>query len=125
MVCSYLKGLLVSISYCRILVCFEGSHLQTFTWKRTTIPGNLFVMGCFRSALNWIHQSGLPKERLTVWNVHKRSIDFNCWAPSVTHIIARDVVSLIRPFTFLSIFLLSDDQFNVFPFLFQDIVRTM
>ena len=94
------KWKLQQSSYCHILVCFEGSHLQTYTWKRTTIPGNLFAMGCFHSALNWIHQSGLSKEWLTVWNVHKRDIDFNCWAHSVTHIIARDVASLIRPFTF-------------------------
>ena len=112
-------------SFCRIFVYFEGSHLQTFTWKRTTVPENLFALGCFRFVLSWIHHSGLPMERLTVWNVHKRSIDFNCWAPSVTHIIARDVVVLLCPFTLLSISLLSDDQFTTLPFIFQDIVRTM
>ena len=39
-------------SYCRIIICFEGSLLQTFTWTHTTIHGHLFAMGCFRYALN-------------------------------------------------------------------------
>ena len=112
-------------SFCRILVYFEGSLLQTFTWERSTIFGNLFAMGCFRSALHWIHQSALPKERLTIWNVRKRSIDFNCWAPSVSNVIARDVALLIRPFNLLSIYLLADEHFNSFPFHFHDVVRTM
>ena len=112
-------------SYCRILVCFEGSLLQTFTWKRSSIPGNIFALGCFRMTLNWIHHSGLPKERLSIWNVRKRSIDFHHWAPSVSHVIARDVASLLRPFQLLSIYLLTDEQSSFFPSHFHDIVRTM
>ena len=112
-------------SYCRILVCFEGSLLQTFTWKRSSIPGNIFALGCFRMTLNWIHHSGLPKERLGIWNVRKRSIDFHHWAPSVSHVIARDVASLLRPFQLLSIYLLIDEQSSFFPSHFHDIVRTM
>ena len=111
-------------SFCRILICFEGSLLQTFTWKRSSIPGNLFTLGCFRFALNWIHQSGLRKERLAIWNVRKHSININCWAPSVSNVIARDVVILIRPFNLLSFYLLTDDHFDAFPFPFHDIVRT-
>ena len=112
-------------SYCRILVCFEASHIQTFMWKRTTIPGGFFALGCFRHALNWIHQSGLSEEHLTVWNIRKRSIDFNCWAPSVKHTIAQDISFLISPFTFVSINLLSSDQFSTFAFNFHDVVRPM
>ena len=112
-------------SFCRILVCFEGSLLQTFMWKRSTISGNLFAMSCFRFALNQIHQFDLPKERLTICNVRKRSIDFNYWAPSAVHVIARDVVFLIHPFNLFSIYLLADDHFNAFPFHFNNVVRIM
>ena len=59
---------------------------------------------CFRVALHWMHHSGLPKECLTFCNVYKGSIVYNCWAHSVSNIVARDVVFLIRLFNLLSIF---------------------
>ena len=72
--------------------------------------------------------SALPKyqsniERLTIWNICKRSIDFRCWAPSVKHTIARDVSFLIRHFTFLSNHLLSAEQSSAFPFHFMMLLK--
>lgn len=93
------KWKLQRTSYCHILICFVASLLQTFTWNHTTIPGEFFALGYFRHALYWIHQSGLPMERIFIWNVRKGSIDFNCWVPSVKHIIARDIAFLTCPFT--------------------------
>ena len=50
----------------------------------------------------------LPIEYLAIWNVRKRSIDFNCWALSVKHIIAMDVAYflLISLLLFLFIFMM-------------------
>ena len=108
-----------------IFICLNGSLAQAFTWQRTFTPGHLFALGCFRLALNWIHHSNFPKQSLSIQNVGKRSVDFSCWAPSAKNTIASDTAMLLKSFSFISVYLLSTDQCDVFNFPFRDIIRTL
>ena len=64
-------------SFCRILICYHMHPLQSFTWKRHHMSGVIFSLACFRMTLKWIHCSNLPLDKITIWNVSKRLIDFS------------------------------------------------
>lgn len=109
------------ITYCHILVCFESSHMQTFTWQCTSIHDDLFVLGCLPLALNWIFlkpECISPQKSPT-----KHRIDFSRWTPSVQHI--KDIASLLKSFSIIIIRLLLVDQFDTFDFPYVNFVRAL
>ena len=108
-------------SYCRILICLDGSLARVFTWQCSFIPEHLFALGFFHLTLNWIQLSDLTKESLTIQNMRKRIIDFSNWTPSLRHTVAIDTDLLLKPFSFISIHLLPANLYNAFNFTFRDI----
>ena len=114
-----------SHSYCRILICLNGSLVQVFTWQHTFIPGHLFALGCFCLALNWIHHSDFPKQSLSygkwannqlispvelpLWSTQLLATPHCCWS-----------LSPLFP-----VYLLPANQCNAFNFPFRDIIRTL
>ena len=114
-------------SFCCISIRNHKRPLQSFTWKRHHVSGDIFSLACFRLALKWIHCSNLPLDDITIWNVHKRLIDFSAWAPSIHHTVARDVAELIKFFHVVNIGSISISQYNsfIYSFSFMDIIKLM